>query len=84
MYLQKGEKISMRNLLYGLMLSSGNDAAVAIAEAVSGDEAAFVELMNKKVGEIGAADTHLSNPGACRAMSIIRPRTIWLKLPHTP
>lgn len=62
MYLQKGEKISMRNLLYGLMLSSGNDAAVAIAEAVSGDEAAFVELMNKKVGEIGAADTHLSNP----------------------
>lgn len=62
MYLQKGEKISMRNLLYGLMLSSGNDAAVAIAEAVSGDEAAFVELMNKKVGEIGADNTHLSNP----------------------
>lgn len=61
-YLQKGEKISMRSLLYGLMLSSGNDAAVAIAEAVSGDETSFAELMNKKVGEIGATSTHLSNP----------------------
>lgn len=62
MYLEKGEKISMLSLLYGLMLSSGNDAAVAIAEDISGGESEFAELMNKKAAEIGLQNTHLSNP----------------------
>ena len=61
MYLQEGEKMSLRELLYGLMLSSGNDAAVAIAEYFGGNDA-FVEMMNKKAKEIGAVDTNFANP----------------------
>lgn len=62
MYLEKGEKMTMRELLYGLMLSSGNDAAVAIAEDVSGSCEEFAKLMNKKAEEIGLENTHFTNP----------------------
>ncbi len=62
MYLQKGEKMSFKELLYGLMLSSGNDAAVAIAEAVSGSCEKFADLMNKKAVEMGVLNTHFTNP----------------------
>ncbi|MBQ9518475.1 MAG: D-alanyl-D-alanine carboxypeptidase [Firmicutes bacterium] len=57
-----GEEISLRDLLYGLILVSGNDAAVAIAEHVGGSEEAFVELMNKKAEELGCENTHFVNP----------------------
>ena len=49
-YLSSGESISLEDLLYGLMLQSGNDAAVAIAEAVGGSVEAFVRMMNDKAG----------------------------------
>ncbi len=62
MYLAKGEKINMTDLVYGLMLVSGNDAATAIAEAVSGSVEKFAELMNKKAAEIGAFNTNFTNP----------------------
>lgn len=62
MYLKAGEKLTMRELLYGLMLSSGNDAAVAVAEAVSGTQEEFVKLMNEKAMKIGAKNTHFTNP----------------------
>ncbi len=62
MYLEKGEKISLRNLLYGLMLSSGNDAAVAVALHISGDVEEFVKCMNETALKIGAKDTHFTNP----------------------
>ena len=52
MYLRAGEKVTLRELLYGLMLSSGNDAAVAVAEHVSGSTAAFADLMNRKAAEL--------------------------------
>ena len=61
-YLKHGELISLRDLLYGLMLRSGNDSAVAIACEVSGSEAEFVNLMNKKAKEIGAYNTNFVNP----------------------
>lgn len=61
-YLAEGEYQSMENLLYGLMLNSGNDAAVAIAEHISGSVEAFAELMNQKAKEIGAKNTHFVNP----------------------
>jgi len=54
--------MTIRELLYGLMLSSGNDAAVAIGESIGGSIDAFVELMNKKAVEIGANNTHFANP----------------------
>lgn len=61
-YLKPGETISMEDLLYGLMLRSGNDAALAIAEGVSGSVEDFVTLMNKRAAEIGANNTQFVNP----------------------
>ncbi len=61
LYLKKGEKKTLRELLYGLMLPSGNDAAVAIACRVCGNEDKFVELMNKKASELGLENTSFAN-----------------------
>jgi len=61
-YLQPGEKIKLEDLVYGLMLRSGNDAAVAIAENVGGSLDGFVYLMNQKAREIGMLNTHFANP----------------------
>ena len=62
MYLQLGEERTLEEMLLGLMLSSGNDAAVAIAEHIGGTLDGFVELMNARAGEIGAMNTHFANP----------------------
>lgn len=61
-YLREGEEISVENLLYGLMLNSGNDAAIVLAEGVSGSTEAFCHLMNKKAKEIGCKNTNFKNP----------------------
>ncbi|MBQ1256851.1 MAG: D-alanyl-D-alanine carboxypeptidase [Clostridia bacterium] len=53
-YLAEGETLSMEDMLYGLMLRSGNDAAVAIAEHISGSASSFAELMNKRAQELNA------------------------------
>lgn len=58
-YLKQGEHLSVRELLYGLMLRSGNDSAVAIAEIVSGSVEKFVEKMNSYVNKLGLKDTHI-------------------------
>ena len=60
--LKKGDEISMRDLLYGLMLRSGNDAAVAIAEHISGNLESFADLMNAKANELNLKDTHFVTP----------------------
>ena len=60
-YLQPQEVMSVKNLLYGLLIPSGNDAGNVIAEAVSGDIGSFVELMNKKLKELGCNNTHFTN-----------------------
>lgn len=62
MYLVNGEKLTLEEILYGLMLVSGNDAATAIAEHVSGSTEKFAELMNQKALEIGAFNSHFTNP----------------------
>jgi len=61
-YLQKGEKILLEDILYGLMLRSGNDAAVAIAEHIGGSVEGFVYLMNEKAAYLGMTGTHFANP----------------------
>ena len=61
-YLEVGEKMKLRDLLYGLMLRSGNDASVVIAKEIAGTEEKFVELMNEKAKEIGMTNTTFSNP----------------------
>src|SRR5699024_12768690 len=60
-YLEKNEKMTLEDLLYGLMLRSGNDAAVAIAEHVGGREEGFVYLMNETADYIGMTDTYFMN-----------------------
>lgn len=59
---KKGDKISVNDLLYGLMLRSGNDAAVALAEYVGGNIEGFATLMNKKAVELGLKNTHFETP----------------------
>ncbi len=66
-YLKEGEKISVRTLLYGLMLRSGNDAAHALAVAACGSEQAFVDAMNAKTQELGLQNTHFVNPHGLHA-----------------
>jgi hypothetical protein len=62
MGLMPGQTVTLETLLYGLMLSSGNDAAIAIAKHVAGSETRFVEMMNAKARELGLRDTQFKNP----------------------
>ena len=67
LYLKAGEQLTVRALLYGLLLHSGNDAAVALALAHSGSVGAFVEAMNGRARELGLQDTHFTNPNGLDA-----------------
>ena len=60
MYLKEGEKLTLETLLYGLMLCSGNDAALAVADAVGGND--FIKMMNDKAEELGMTSTSFANP----------------------
>lgn len=60
--LKKNDKITLNDLLYGLMLKSGNDAAVAIAETVGGNIEEFANMMNSKAKELGLENTHFVTP----------------------
>ena len=62
MYLKEGEQLTLETLLYGLLLCSGNDAAVAIADAVGGSQAGFVKLMNETARELGMEHSSFANP----------------------
>lgn len=61
-YLEVGEQLTLEQLLYGLMLRSGNDAAMAIAEHIGGSVDEFVKMMNQKAYELGAYNTNFVNP----------------------
>lgn len=61
-YLKRGDILTMEELLYALLLQSANDAAVAIACHISGDEEGFSALMNEKAKAIGLSHTHFTNP----------------------
>ena len=62
MGLGTGEQLTLRDLLYGLVLPSGNDAAVAIADGIAGSVPAFVALMNQRAQQLGLTHTHFVNP----------------------
>lgn len=66
MDLVEGEVVTVRDLLYGTLILSGNDAAYALAEAVSGSKKKFVKLMNKTAKNIGCTDTHFMNPNGMK------------------
>lgn len=67
MGLQEGDRVSRRDLLYGILLPSGNDAANAAAVSVSGSIPEFVKLMNSKAQELGLSDTHFVTPSGLDA-----------------
>ena len=60
-YLELSEEMTVRDLLYGMMLRSGNDAAIVLATYVGGSEEEFVRMMNEKAKEIGMENTSFSN-----------------------
>jgi len=62
MFLQVGQRVAVNDLLFGLMVSSGNDAAVALAEYLGGSTDAFTEQMNQQARELGLDETHFENP----------------------
>lgn len=62
LYLKAGEKIYLQDLLYGLMLHSGNDAAVALAVITAGDTELFIRRMNERAAELHCRNTHFMNP----------------------
>lgn len=62
MGLDAGEQLTLRDLLYGLVLPSGNDAAIAIADAIGGSVPNFVAMMNARAQELGLTHTHFVNP----------------------
>ena len=61
-YIELGEKMTLLDLVYGLMLRSGNDAAIVISVFVGGTEEKFVEMMNQKAASIGMRNTVFKNP----------------------
>lgn len=67
MYLKEGEELTLETLLYGLMLCSGNDAAVAIAEHISGSQGEFAHLMNETARELGMEHSSFANPNGLDA-----------------
>jgi D-alanyl-D-alanine carboxypeptidase len=62
MGIHPGDEVTLEDLLYGLMLPSGNDAALAIANHIAGSKQAFVQMMNDKAQELGLQNTHFMNP----------------------
>ncbi|GAC1390855.1 MAG: hypothetical protein NVS4B11_34960 [Ktedonobacteraceae bacterium] len=69
MGIKKGETYTLRELMYGLMLVSGNDAAIAIGDTIGGNLPNFVSMMNEKARSLGLLDTHYMNPHGLLAIS---------------
>jgi serine-type D-Ala-D-Ala carboxypeptidase (penicillin-binding protein 5/6) len=61
MFIMVNDEVSVEDLLHGIIIASGNDACVALAEGIAGSEEAFAEMMNEKAGEIGMSSTNFSN-----------------------
>jgi serine-type D-Ala-D-Ala carboxypeptidase (penicillin-binding protein 5/6) len=62
MFLGVGQRVPVNDLLYGLMVSSGNDAAIALAEYLGGSSDGFTEQMNRQAQKLGLNETHFENP----------------------
>jgi len=61
MFIMVNDEVSVEDLLYGIIVASGNDACIALAEGIAGSEEAFAEMMNEKASEIGMTSTNFSN-----------------------
>ena len=61
MFIMINDQVSVENLLKGIIVASGNDACVALAEGIAGSESNFADMMNEKAGEIGMTSTNFTN-----------------------
>ena len=61
MFIMVGDEVSVENLLKGIIIASGNDACVALAEGIAGSEENFADMMNEKAQEIGMTETNFAN-----------------------
>ena len=75
--LVEGDKLTVEQCLYALMLKSANEVANGLAEHISGSVSAFADKMNARAKELGCTDTHFVNPNGLNNESIIRPQGIW-------
>src|SRR5688572_32300892 len=62
LYLRPGQSVTIEELLYGIMLASANDASVVLAEGMAGSVERFSELMTKRAHDLGATNSHFTNP----------------------
>jgi len=70
MFIEPRKPVTVEELLHGLIIQSGNDASIALAEAVAGSEPAFVERMNREAGRLGMTDTNFTNSSGCPARAL--------------
>jgi D-alanyl-D-alanine carboxypeptidase (penicillin-binding protein 5/6) len=82
MFIEPRKAVSVDELLHGVIIQSGNDASVAIAELVAGTEDAFVEKMNAEAARLKLTSTHFTNATAGRIRSTTRPPPTWRGLPR--
>ncbi len=68
LYLRPGQSLTIEDLLYGIMLSSANDASMVLAEGIGGTVEHFADLMTKRANELGAANSHFANPHGLTAV----------------
>lgn len=66
-FLEVGEEMTVRDMLKGIAMASGNDASVAMAEKIAGTEQAFVRMMNERAAQLGMKNTHFANPNGLPA-----------------
>ncbi|HUO05039.1 MAG TPA: D-alanyl-D-alanine carboxypeptidase family protein [Candidatus Binataceae bacterium] len=83
MFLEVGQQVAVRDLLYGLMVSSGNDAAVVVAEYLGGSAESFTKMMNDEAARIGLSETHFDNPDGLPAEGEYTTASDMVKLGHT-
>ena len=68
MFIMVGDEVSVENLLKGIIIASGNDACVALAEGIAGSEENFAQMMNEKAGEIGMTSSNFSNSSKVQSL----------------
>jgi D-alanyl-D-alanine carboxypeptidase (penicillin-binding protein 5/6) len=77
MFIQVGTQVKVEDLLKGMIVQSGNDACVALAEAIAGDEENFAQMMNREAQRLGMKDRASATRAACPMRSTTRRRAIW-------
>lgn len=71
MFIREGTQVSVKDLLHGVVIQSGNDASVALSEYIAGSESAFADLMNQQAQRMGMQNSHFMNPTGLDRKSVV-------------